>query len=265
VDPNHPELGEQFTVYNYDPGTGITHNSLGMPNKCIDWLIGVLPDMINVAHAHHKPLIVNIAPVSHEPAEELYEMAGRLLENDVDGIIVNGGCPNVKDVDGSNHAILSRNAAASNEAAEILSPWAHQYGRKFWYRVSPQGSPEELYGIAEGILDANIYSAILSPNTWPVPIPIDDNDQKLLEVSLEQCGRSGPGIAGPAVYQTAQWRHALRGSGIDVIQSSGIVDADNLARALKVGAVAGAGTTFFYESQNGWQQDVDRVLSELAV
>ncbi len=264
VDPEYPELGEQYKVYHHDPELGLTHNSLGMPNKGLDWLIGVLPDMLDVAHAHNKPLMVNIAPVSHEPSDELYNMAGILLENGVDGLIINGGCPNVKDTTGGNHAILSRNPEASREVAEVLSPWARTHGRKFWYRVSPQESPETLYAVASGVLDTSVYSAVLSPNTWPVKVPEDMDGNKILQIPLEQCGQSGDAMAGPAEYQSMQWRHALRGSGIDVIQSSGIMDARGLDRALRIGAVAGAGTTFFYESQNGWQQDVDRVLSELA-
>lgn len=264
VDPEHPELGEQFKVYDHNPESGYTHNSLGMPNKGVDWLSGVLPEMLDVAHGHGKPLMVNVAPVSGEPGLELYDIVGRLLYQEVDGVIINGGCPNVKDNDGDNHAILSQDPTGSTEVAEMLSVYRHEFPGKLWYRVSPQSSPDKLLEVALGVISSKAYSAVLTPNTWPVDIPRDEDGKKLIEVDLGKCGQSGPATFGAALGQAYLWSEALKGSGVDVIQSAGIVNAGALEHALTAGAVAAAGTTFFYESQNGWRQDVGRMLTDLA-
>jgi hypothetical protein len=62
----------------------------------------------------------------------------------------------------------------------------------------------------------------------------------------------------------------LRGSKIDVVCSGSIMDseplklkaAEQLKKVLDLGAVAAAGTTFYYESSRGWAEDTDRLLRE---
>ncbi len=55
----------------------------------------------------------------------------------------------------------------------------------------------------------------------------------------------------------------LKNSGIDIVSSSGITSAKELKTHMGLGAIAGAGTTFFFESQS-WADDVNRLLYEFA-
>src|SRR5581483_9991877 len=65
--PGNSPNGE--TVYVHDPQTGSSWNSLGMPNKGMDEVEKEIPEMKRIAHAHNKPLVVNVAPVTDKPAE----------------------------------------------------------------------------------------------------------------------------------------------------------------------------------------------------
>ena len=66
-----------------------------------------------------------------------------------------------------------------------------------------------------------------------------------------------------AAEQTHWAANALHDSGIDVVSSGGIMTSRELKRRLDLGAVAGAGTTFFYQSPD-WRYDTDRLLFKLA-
>lgn len=62
--------------------------------------------------------------------------------------------------------------------------------------------------------------------------------------------------------QTRWAVHELRSAGIDVVSSGGIMNAAELQKRRYIGAVAGSGRTFYYESAN-WKVDIDKLLREL--
>lgn len=250
-------------VYYHDPETGLTYNSLGMPGKGLDNVEETAAERIAAAHANSKKYVLNVAPISHDPVNEARELVSRGYETGADAVILNGGCPNVEDTDGGNHPILSRNAQASGLVLAGLEDVARRYS-PIWYRVSPQEKFADLRLIAEGIIASKVVSAVLLPNTWLVDIPLDEVGDKRIQVPMPKCGMSGPGTLSDVLAQVKWWTHALRGTNIDVVASGGITNTKALQQALDLGAVAGAGTTFFYEPRNGWQQDTDQLLSELA-
>ncbi len=108
----NPETGQVVRIYHYNSRTGETHNSLGMPNKGADRVLEDIPGMINVADAHGKPFVANVAPVSNDPVAESQELVRRFYEAGVDAVILNAGCPNVVTEGGGRHEILSRNPEA---------------------------------------------------------------------------------------------------------------------------------------------------------
>ncbi len=248
--------------WDYNPETGSMHNSLGMPGKGMEAVEKEVPEMASIAHAHKKHLALNVAPVSPHPAEESLELIRRAYAAGADTVILNAGCSNVYGEDGNPHEILSRSPVDFSRALLYLGESG--LPKPIWVRISPQDSPEDMSAIAKPLRDSGIVSAVLTPNTWTVPMPITADGKPLLEVDVPRVGKSGSAMSKSAMLQTAWAISSLKGSKIDVICSSGIMNAAEMRAALGAGAVAGAGTTFFYVSQNGWQEDVDKLLRDLA-
>lgn len=250
------------TVYYHNPENGETFNSLGMPNKGIDIVEKEIPEMVRIAHSFGKALLINIAPVSYEPARESAELVRRAYTAGADGVILNAGCPNVVTEDGGRHEILSRSPDA---LAEVLKGVKSEgVGAPVMVRISPQDTYDATWQIARVIHASKVVSAVFTPNTWPGHVPTDKKGRLVLEVPGGAGGKSGPAVSFEARRETAYAVRALRGSGIDIISSSGITNALELKSRLDLGAVAAAGTTFYYESQNGWQEDTARLLTDLA-
>lgn len=263
VDPEHPELGAQRTVYTHNPITGETGNCLGMPGAGMDILEKEIPEKVNIAESHHKKYVLNVAPVSGEPIKETQELVSRAYSANAHAVLVNGGCPNVVTEDGGRHELLSRNPKKLGEVLYGLSPIVEKFSPVF-LRISPQESYAQAKLIFEVIKNSGVVSAVFLPNTWPSYRPLDEQGEPILEVSLGAGGKSGPATAEESTEQTVWAIELLKGSKIDVVSSSGIKDSSELRKRLGIGAVAGAGTTFYYESEDGWIDDTDKLLSELA-
>jgi hypothetical protein len=99
-----------------------------------------------------------------------------------------------------------------------------------------------------------------------------ENGKPALTIEGNIGSKSGPATA-KAAYKQVRWATlALSNSGIDVVASGGIANCEAIgaraARQLKkvmdIGAVAGAGTTFFYEQVEDWREDVYRLLKEFS-
>ncbi len=249
-------------VYHHDPETGETYNSLGMPNKGMDVVETEIPEMARIAHAHNKALVVNVAPVSEDPAEESLELVSRAYQAGADAVLLNAGCPNVVTDDGGRHELLSHNPVMFGRVLLALEPVRIKF-KPVFTRLSPFVDLTDLDRYLEPIFLGEV-SAVFTPNTWGGNRPVDRDGQEILEVRGGVGGKSGPAVAQLALEQAAAIAPQLRDINVDVVLSSGVVDAKGLKKGLGVGAVAGAGTTFFWESQNGWPEDVDRLLSDLA-
>jgi dihydroorotate dehydrogenase len=264
VDPEHPELGPQFQVYTHDPETGLSGNSVGMPSPEIDVWEADIPEKVEIAEAYHKKYVQNVAPVSEDPAKESRELVRRAYAAGAHAVLLNAGCQNVITADGGRHELLSRNPQALAKVLVGLQATVEAYNRIF-LRISPQESPVHAERIFRVIRASGVVSAVFTPNTWPGYAPTDETDQLLLQVPDGIGGKSGPGMRKEAALQSTWAVRLLAGSGIDVIRSSGIMNGQELGASMDRGAKGGAGTTFYYESQNGWQEDTDRLLHELAV
>ncbi|MCA9342652.1 hypothetical protein KC950_01405 [Candidatus Saccharibacteria bacterium] len=253
-------------VYWHDQTEEATYNSLGMPNKGMDVVEAEIPEMAAIAHAHNKKLVVNVAPVQSMPTTviETRELVVRAQAAGADAVLVNAGCPNVITEDGGRHELLSRDPTS---LLMILAELGHvgltQHSPVF-LRTSPLETIEQTESVAQSIIKSGTVAAVFTPNTWPGYKAVDGAGKPLLEVPGGVGGKSGPYMAGPAQRELTRMVEALNNTGIDVVRSSGIVNAVELKVALGSGAVAGAGTTFFYESKSGWQEDTDRLLSDLA-
>lgn len=265
------ETGEPIKVYHYDPKTGEATNSLGMPNKGMDVVEKEIPEMVKIAEAYGKKLVVNIAPVTSEPIEETKELVARSYEGGAHAVILNGGCPNVETGGGGREEILTLYPGTTFLVLDGLTEIVQKY-HKVQIRVSPQKSIAKARELYESVIRADTVSAVWVPNSWPNHQPLEENGKPILGVSGGIGGLTGPATSPLAQQQTAWALEFLNRSGIDVVRSGGIMDFKdeylevNAARALKrslsMGAVAAAGSTFYYESKNGWAEDTDRLLQE---
>lgn len=246
-------------VYHHNPETGETFNSLGMPNKGMDVVEAEIPEMAKIAHAHSKALVVNVAPVSNDPITESKELVAKAYLSGADAVLLNAGCPNVVTDDGGRHEILSHNPNALQGVLNGLSRVVERF-KPVFLRTSPlENYPKASW--TYGAIPGGIVSAVFTPNTWGGNKPVDEEGRPILDVPGGLGGRSGPATADAAQIQ-ANFATSL--SSVDVVRSGGITNAFELRRALGAGAVGGAGTTFFYESKNGWQDDTGRLLSDLS-
>ncbi len=258
------------TVYYHNPETGETFNALGMPNKGMDIVEQEIPEMARIAHAHNKPLVVNVAPVSEDPINESRELVARAYEARADAVLLNAGCPNVVTADGGRHEILSHSPAALDMVLRGLRDVVDAHGRIF-LRISPNKTYADTTIVRNVLMsdfNHNVVSAVFTPNTWAGNKPLDKNGDPILEVPGGMGGKSGPATARQAEEQT-DWAvsafQMMSGRKLDIVSSGGIVSARELGLRLRLGAVAGAGTTFFYESQNGWADDTNKLLSDLTL
>lgn len=259
TDPEHPELGEQFDVYHHNPVTGESGNSIGMKGKPADEWLAEIPEKVLICAKHGKKFVQNVAPVSDNPEAESRELVARAYEARADAVLLNAGCPNVVTEDGGRHELLSRNPLALAKVLFGLQDITRKY-KPIFLRISPQLSHAAMRDIIWSVRYSGVVSAVFTPNTWPDFMPTDQKGQPVpLGYMKGTGGLSGPAVAGRAAEQTVWAVDHLTGSKVDVVSSAGIMTGQELSRRRKLGAVAGAGTTFYYESAD-WRWDTRRLL-----
>lgn len=250
-----PRTEQTPIVYHHDAVSGTTTNSLGMPNEGMDQVEKDIPDMVKLARKFGKELIVNVAPVSEYPLDETEELVRRAYEAGAPAVLVNLGCPNVLSEGGARHEILSYEMTAMAIVLAGLAEVVEKHPKVF-VRVSPYATHSQAAEAYMAIRLADTVGAVWTPNTWPV------EPGASTPLGVGGGGVSGPSKAPAARRQTAAAVELLAGSGIDVVSSSSIMTAAELKVRQELGAVAGAGTTFFYESQD-WQTDNERFVESL--
>ena len=246
-------------VYVHDAETGETYNALGMPNKGMDEVEKDIPEMARAAHRNHKRLVVNVAPVTHQPTVEAVELVERAYRAGADAVLLNAGCPNVISAQGEHHQILSYNLTALDLTLRSLKKTVDHHRRPIFLRLSPYDSAISMQPAYQVVAMSGVVSAVFTPNTWSGQQPTGNQ----LDVPGGKGGKSGPAMAAEALHQTSMAANYLRNTPIDVVSSSGIINGRELLARLNLGAVAGCGTTFYYESMD-WRRDTDELLEELA-
>ena len=256
------------TVYHHDSETGETFNSLGMSNKGMAELEKEIPAMVKIAQDLGKSVIFNVAPVSDNPSEESKELVERAYSAGAEAVLLNAGCPNVVTENGGRHELLSRNPEVLLEVLNTLKPIAEEF-KPIFIRTSPVENFVQANDMVRAIIKSNVVSAVFTPNTWPGHRPVDEDAVPILQVPGNIGGLSGPSIAGPARDQAAWAGYALteHKSEIDLVSSAGIMNGGELKRRLGIGAVAGCGTTLYWESAENdltWGDATDKLLREYA-
>jgi len=265
-----PDTDMPIEVYRYINETGEMFNSLGMPNKGIDEVSKEIPEMVRTAEAYGKKLIVNVAPVSKDPVAETQELVQRVYKAGAHGVIVNGGCPNVEVDGGKREEALSLNAAATYMVLSGLGHIVKKYA-KVMFRGTPQPSLLQAKTVYQSIERAGTVSTIFIPNSWG-GVWLDRDGKSIIKVPGGISGKTGPAMSKQAFEQVEMAARIFNGSGIDVVVSSGIANSEpldiraakQLRKALDLGAVAAAGSTFYFVPERGWAEDTDKMLREFA-
>lgn len=258
------------TVYYHDPETRITYNARGLPNKGVRNLVAdaELTEMIDYAHYHHKPLILNFAPVTDDPELEIDEAFSLLVEagiEELDGFELNASCPNVVLPDGGRHDILSHDPPKLQASLERINEIANNYlyiGSRL-VRIAPLLDRTNLVNLGMAFKRTDI-DAVSAFGTFPGGRPLDNRGKEILQVPGGTGGMSGPGMQHEAELQT-MWLNDVRrdqAGRYDIIGSNGIHDAESVRRRLRLGASVVSGTTLFYESLS-WPNMVNGLLNDL--
>jgi dihydroorotate dehydrogenase len=164
--------------------------------------------------------------------------------------------------DGSRHELLSRNPEKLRQTLAGLKSVVEKFTPVF-LRISPQESYDHARRIYQVIRDSGVVSVVFVPNTWPGYRPLSELGEPILEVPGGVGGKSGPATAKESAQQTKWAVELLSGSKIEVVSSSGIKSSQELKQRLGLGAIAGVGTTFYYEPETGWQEDTSKLVHGL--
>jgi dihydroorotate dehydrogenase len=248
-------------VYFHNSDTSETYNSLGMPNKGMDVVETEIAEMKKEAQG--KPLIVNVAPVTHEPIQESIELVTRAYEAGADAVLLNASCPNVVTQDGSRHEILSNSPEALSLVLEGLQAVTDTH-KPIFIRISPtEMRVERVKRVTDVIRASGVISAVFAVNTWPSKGPYSEDGEPIIQVPGNLVGKSGVATASESTVQGAWVKQCLGHSPIDLVSCGGIMTGQDLQQRLAITrATAGAGTTFFYEAKESWEEAVDKLLRE---
>ncbi|MDP3735300.1 MAG: hypothetical protein Q8R39_02640 [bacterium] len=110
-----------------------TQNSLGMPNRGRAALKRDMPKMVRITHDAGKLLFENAAGFTPDESAILVELA---LEGGVDGIEINGGCPNVW-VAGVQKPIMSYSPESIEATLNAIERRVGKPAIPVWVKLSP--------------------------------------------------------------------------------------------------------------------------------
>lgn len=227
-------LGNEGNVF--WPGSVYSLNSLGMPNRGLEWYKEQLPAMVAAAHEAGKPLIVSVAGFNvKEYAKLAYEVS--LLG--VDHVELNLGCPNVWD-DGRQKRIASFDAAFIGELLAEVNRWIGAVGVK----LSPYSDPALLEEVAK-VLASHDVSYVAASNTFPNAIVLNEDGKSVIDVGL--AGMSGVAMKPVGLGQVKQLRQLLPDS-VQLVGVGGITKGRDVWDYLQVGASAVQAATVYWNS-----------------
>lgn len=220
-----------------------TLNSLGLPNPGIDKLEEIGPEMVRIAHAAGKPIIVSLAGFT---PDEFGNLARRSQKIGFDGAEVNLGCPNVAD-GGKRKPIISYRPRLVHDSLEEACGYINAF-KPGWFisvKVSPM-DPDRIEEIAQ-IIEQFPINAVVTQNTVPNCLDFSLDRTPVIQTpdKLGYAGASGKQVLQQALGQVNQWRRVLSEE-IDVWGVGGVQSGTDVEKMLWAGAsVVQVGTAYF--------------------
>ncbi len=258
---SRPDLSlEGQLTYIHDPNQGTTFNKFEMPGSGFGAFINDLPEMLDVAHGHRKHLIVNVAPTGADPIQETVEMVDEVYVHNADAVLVNPDCPNLGADEGGVKEQFSNNPEQLRNLLESIRGLNNL--RPIFLRIAPPENRAGMGRICEVVRHSGVVSALFVSNSWPIQSS-DIKEEPRLEKWSGLGGKSGPAMAFRSANVTKWAVDGLQGSGIDVVRSCGVAEFAEIDRSLRIGAVAAAGSTFYFEAgpPENWEEATDKLLS----
>jgi dihydroorotate dehydrogenase (fumarate) len=230
--------GNPGQTFNGDLVFGL--NALGLPNPGIEEIKKVGPEMIRVAHAVGKPIILSVAGFS---VYDYYELARSASDIGFDGVELNLGCPNVVDC-GKREPIFSyRSRLVHDSIASALG--GTRPGLFISVKVSPMDA-ERLCEIAS-VINVFRIQAVVTQNTVPYCLDFNPDGTTVINTpdGTGYAGGSGKQIFMQALGQVKQWRGRLPAE-VEVWGVGGVQSGDDVRKMLRAGAsVVQVGTAYF--------------------
>jgi dihydroorotate dehydrogenase (fumarate) len=225
--------GNSGTTYYTDSNKQHTLNSKSLPNPGLKYYQQFLPEMIQIAHDHGKPLLVSAAGFS---PEEYTQLAEAIAQSGADGLELNLGCPNVTDNNGKQKPIAS---FRQDLVGETLYKVQRKIGADFWttVKLSPFSDPTLLEIIANVIAQSPLANAVTSTNTFPNALAFNEQGDKAITPNNGLGGLAGAALKEIGLGQVAQLRMFLPTT-IAIIGVGGVSSNTDMRDYLRAGANA---------------------------
>lgn len=146
----------------YIDSDGTSVNALGMPNQGAPYYRRVLPEMVAIANAAGKELVVNIAPINPGDTEVLCKLC---KDAGVHRITFNAGCPNAW-ADGVQKKIVSFDPSALDREISTVFSVIERSGIQVNVKLSPYWFEHALRKEVASVLRPHPVS-IITCNTRP--------------------------------------------------------------------------------------------------
>ena len=250
-------------VYHHDGKA--TYNSMGLPNIGMSRAIELAPSIIDAAG--DKPVIFSISPSVERDssAVQATQLAYEFLtQTDAKLVELNVGCPNIVTEKGSRKPVMGYD---SESMVELLGLLGTALGKtdNLGLKLPPYITAEEQATAAEVatmLKESDVFSFLVTANTIPGQIPLNEKSRPILKAPEGKGGMSGPVTRHLGRVQLMMWIELMDNS-IDIVSTLGVDSGEELAERMDLGAVAAGGVTMFWES-NSWQDAVSRALYDFS-
>jgi len=261
---NMPQPGTG--LYYFDSNTKSSVNSLGMPNQGIDFYRqGVLSEMKKIAHGAGKTLWVSVAGFT---PDEFRDLAVICADEEVDGIELNLGCPNIHD-DGVSHGIFSHNIELCQEIFELIETELAYQGKEVGAKISP-ASNSSVYRLSKAIDRYTCITEVMATNTLPdqhLLLPDGSEALNFLPPGGSEAKHTGGGggkwLEEDAVRSMKVARAVFHLSRIKVMSLGGISTGKDAKKRLDANADGIFCATAYLEEGPKIFSDISRDLAEL--
>ncbi len=238
---------------------GYTLNSLGLPNRGVEYYMSELRAMTTYAKdepEEPKPLILSIAGFS---VEEYVVMSLRAQEFGAKIIELNFGCPNIWSSDGAQKPIASYRPRIINDVLYQLERELKP-AVQVLVKVSYIGDQVLLNDVAAVIgsysKSIDVVKAVTVMNTLPNAFAF--NEKRKPAITNKLAGLSGAAIKQLALGQVLQYREQLP-ENVAIIGCGGVASGQDVCDFLDVGASAvQVASALFQEGPNVFS----RILQE---
>ena len=220
----------------YWPGPAYSLNSLGMPNRGLEWYRQQLPTMAATAAEMDKPLFVSVAGFS---VDEYAKLAYEVLLAGADHVELNLGCPNVWE-----QGHQKRIACFDLELLEGLLVQVSRWIGTFSVKLSPYSDPALLEEVARLIAGHDV-GYVATANTFPNALVLSEAGKPVIDVGL--AGMSGAAMKPVGLGQVKQLRRLLPDS-IQIVGVGGVMNGRDMWEYLHVGATAVQSATAYWNA-----------------